>query len=420
VLTVLLAVWALAAEPPALDDAALKAEVRSLVKQLDANTASERKEAESKLIKLGPAVLDLLPLRSANAEVEGRLARIRQTLQDAVAENSVTASVVTLRARKTPLPKILATFQQQTGNRIVDGRKQSGPAADPELDVSFQKTPFWQALDAVLDQAGFTVYPYGQDAVQIVPRPEGQLPRSGRAAYSGPFRVDPARIAARRDLRSTAGSALQLSLEVSWEPRAHPIGLKQRMATVQAATDAGPLPVDDPQAESEALLRRGAIAVDMGIPFASPSRQAREITSLKGSIEAIIPGRIETFRFADLLKSQGQRKRVAGAAVTLEQVRKGEEKKWELLLRVQYDDAGQALESHRTWIMHNEAYLEGPDGKNIAFESSEITRRGKNEFGMAYVFPLDKPPEGLTFVYKTPGAIFTKSYSYELKGIPLP
>jgi hypothetical protein len=78
------------------------------------------------------------------------------------------------------------------------------------------------------------------------------------------------------------------------------------------------------------------------------------------------------------------------------------------------------MESHRGWILANEAYLEGPDGKPIPYDSLETTERSKNEAGFGYLFNLDKPPGEMAFVYKTPGSIVTRDFPYELRGIPLP
>ena len=55
------------------------------------------------------------------------------------------------------------------------------PFADPELKVDFDKTPFWKALDEVLDQAGLGVYAFGQQrGINVVTRGRGQLPRRPR------------------------------------------------------------------------------------------------------------------------------------------------------------------------------------------------------------------------------------------------
>ena len=58
---------------------------------------------------------------------------------------------------------------------------------------------------------------------------------------------------------------------------------------------------------------------------------------------------------------------------------------------MRFDDAGDALASHRQWIFNNEAYLEGPDGKPIAYDTFETTAQGKNEVGVAYLFSTDRP-----------------------------
>ena len=98
-------------------------------------------------------------------------------------------------------PRVLASLQEQSGNKIIDYRAQFGqPADDPELKIQFNKTPFWQALDQVLDQARLTVYPYGDEpGLNVVGRSLGQLLRAQNAVYSGPFRFEPMRLVAQRE-----------------------------------------------------------------------------------------------------------------------------------------------------------------------------------------------------------------------------
>jgi hypothetical protein len=357
-----------------------------------------------------------------SAEVRERLIRIRKLLQQRDAEAAARQSTVTLKAEGMPLSKVLAAIQQQTENKVVDSRHEAaGPTADPPLTVPLDKTPFWTALDQVADLAQVSVYPFGQpDAVQLVPRDPQQLPRTGRAALAGPLRVEPTRVIARRDLRSSAPASLVLSMEVAWEPRLHPIGLKQRMAEVKAIDDHGePIPVDDAKLVNEALPQRGASAVEMEIILAMPSRAAREIATLRGSFDAMVPGKVETFTFADLRHAKKVEQRIAAATVTLDEVRRNGDT-WEVYVRMQLDDAGDALESHRNWALANDAYLETPDGKQIPFDSLETTQRTSNQLGVGYVFALDQPPANLKFVYKTPGTVVTKTLAYEVKGVKLP
>ncbi len=229
---------------------------------------------------------------------------------------------------------------------------------------------------------------------------------------------------------------MTVTVEAAWEPRLRPIILLQRMADVSAVDAAGrPLPVADPQAILEATAGGTASAVKLALAFVPPSDGARQIASLKGKLTATLPGRIETFRFRDLTAAKNVKRRIAAATVTLEQVRKSSHKAatgsrvpddraatetWEVRIRVRFDDAGNALESHRTWIFDNPAYLEGPDGKTIAPDGYETTAQSENEVGVAFFFTVSKPIDQYSFVYKTPGSIITRGYEYELKDIPLP
>ncbi len=418
-------------ETPAADEA--KAEVRRLVRQLDAPELARRNAAEAELLKRGPAVLDLLPQPDdhASAEVRQRLGRIRQKLQQAAAEATAKSTTVSLRADAMPLAEVLAALQRQSGNKIVDDREKNGqPADNPALKVAFDKTPFWPALDRALDQAGLTVYPFGeQAALAVVALPSGAAPggkrvaRAGHACYSGPFRFEPVRILARRDLRAAdgeSGESLVVGVEAMWEPRLRIIGLTQRMADVTAVDDRGrSLPVADRDAVLEIAPGGNAPAVRLELPLRLPSRQSQRIAALKGKLMAMIAGKTETFCFAKLAGAKDVEQRIAGVTVTLEEVRKNNDA-WEVRILVRFDDAGDALASHRNWIFNNEAFLEGADGKPIAFDTYETTRQGKNEVGVAYIFNPDQPLDNLKFVYKTPGVIITTGFDYELKDIRLP
>jgi hypothetical protein len=413
----------LAGEPA--NDAALKTEVLQLVHKLDDDSAQERTAAEKRLIDLGPAVLDLLPLSDSqpNDNLKNAIIRIRRKLQETLAARSVEATTVTLHGRLS-ISKVLAEIQKQTRNTIADLPRQAGAAIpDPEIDVNFEKTPFWTALDSVLDLAQLSLYSYpnGQaHAVQIVPRGPNDLPRTGRAAIQGPMRFEPVRVLAKRELRSSSPPALQVSLEVAWEPRLQPIAIKQRMADLKILDSSGKsVATADPQAEKEAFIGPGSSAVEMDIALAVPPQPLKEIASLAGSVQAMLLGKVETFRFVDLLKTKQQSKRIAAATVTLDEVRKNGDS-WEVLVKLRFDDAGDALESYRNWVLENEAYLEDAAGKPIKWDTRETTLRTKNEIGVGYVFDLPDSPKDMAFVYKTPGMIVTKVFPYKVQGVKMP
>ena len=403
-------------------DKDLQTEVPRLVRQLDAPQLAERESAEAGLLRRGPAVLELLPTpdQRMSAEVRQRLGRIRQKLQQARADAAANNSTVTLHADAMRLSDILGTLQKQSGNAIVDYRPRFGQLApDPKLTIQFNHTPFWAALDQVCGQAGLALYPYVERrAIGVVAAAENRL--VGPVSYSGPFRVEPVEIVARRDLRWKDGAWLVVTIEVAWEPRIRVISLTQPMDRVSAVDERGnPLPVVDSKAVPEALVDGKNTAVKMNVPLRLPSRDVREITSLKGTLQATIAGKHETFRFDALTKEGKQQQRIAHTRVTLRKVRKNGQA-WEIQIEVRFDDAADALASHRQWIFENQAYLQGPDGKPIPYDSYETKAQGRRDLGMAYQFTTNRPLSDLTFVYKTPGAIIVKSIDYHLKDIRLP
>ncbi len=404
----------------------LRVEVRQLVRRLDASTLADRDAAEADLLKRGPEILDLLPAASdrMSAETRERLDRVRQKLQRRAAEDAARASLITLAPDEPmPLKKILAELSRQSGNAIADPRGKLGEGKDdgPALKVHFEKTPFWQALDQLADQAGLNVHPFSEKAEIVLTAQPNQAPflsRTGRACYTGPFRLEPTSVVARRILRRPDG-VLTVNVEAAWEPRLKMIGLSQRMADVSAVDERGnALAVADADAQLE-IPTGGAAAVEINLPFRLPSRDARRIALLRGKLLAMIPGKIETFRFDKLTEAKNVERRAAGVVVTLEQVRKNNNM-WEVRMQVRFDDAGDALASHRTWIFNNEAYLEGPGGEPVPYDTFETIRQGKNELGIAYLFVSEYPLNKLAFVYKTPGAIVQSGFDYEFKDIELP
>jgi hypothetical protein len=403
----------------------LATRVGQLVRQLDAPKLVDRNAAEEELVRLGPDVLALLPQRSdASREVELRLSRVRLALQQAAAEASVQQpSRVTLRGDAVPLSKVLAAFGEQTQNRIVDARQGGGRLTKSSyLRVDFDKTPFWQAMDQVLDQAGLSIDLFGdQEAARIVSRDGAEASRSKRASYAGPFRFEVTSVMAQRDLRNPANRVLRLEMEVAWEPRLRPIAFQHRLADVTAIDDRGrPLAVLTPQADLEVPVERGPIAKVLTIPLAMPPREVKTIARLHGTLRALVPAHAESFRFEGLGQAARVEKRIAGVTVTLEPVRKGP-KGWEVPILVRFDRAQGALASHRNWIFANPAYLEHRDGRRIAPEPlPETTQRDAAEVGVRYTFSVDGPIKDYAFVYQTPTMIVWARLEYEVKEIPLP
>ena len=137
-------------------------------------------------------------------------------------------------------------------------------------------------------------------------------------------------------------------------------------------------------------------------------------------MQALLPGREVVYRFEDIQDAQNIEQRNAGSAVVLETVRRNGAV-YDVRIRVRFDDASGALESHRGWIYSNEAYLIAPGGSRVDHAGFETTSQQiNNEVGVSYKFPLPDGPNGYALVYKSPAAIVKLPVEYELKDIELP
>ncbi|MBC8872989.1 MAG: hypothetical protein H8E44_26440 [Planctomycetes bacterium] len=399
-------------------------EVRRLAKQLDDDSLEKRQAAEKELIELGPDALKLLPpiTRHTSAEVKLRLDRVRKALETSAAKAAAEASTVTLEGDML-LSEAFAALEKQTGNKIMDFRAQfRQERTDPTVTASFDKTTFWVALDRLLDQANLTVYNFSgrEGVVAFVGRNERERDRADRGTYSGLFRFEGVAAYARRDLRNPQNDSLKLEIEVAWEPRLTPIVLQLDLPEQRAIADTGEVvAVDSRQSRLEIPVESSIAAAELPVPLMLPNRSVKKLTSLKGKLSALVPGRVETFEFENLEGAKAVEQQKAGVTVILDQVRKNVDL-FEVRVRVRFDKAENALESHRGWIYNNEAYLLDPDGKKLDNDGYQAYRQDVNEIGVAYLFDREAGLKGCKLVYKTPVLIMKIPVEYELKDIDLP
>jgi hypothetical protein len=418
---------------PAKPDEELARDIGELVQQLNDDRATERDAAEAKLLELAGTTtaatdkfLELMPKDNDQMPlaVRERLSYIRQQLEDRVAKVAVEATTVTLAAKEMPLAEVFAAIEKQTGNKMIDNREQEGDGADEavnDITIELKAEPFWPAIDQILDKGNLGIYSYGgEDALSIVSRASDERPRHGAGNYAGPFRIEVLEIQSQRNLRQPQRQSLKLQMEVAWEPRLRPIALSQPVADVKATTDSGQeLQVTQPDAVLDVEVPQGTQAAEIILPFSLPPRDAKRITTLRGKLRALVPGRQVKFQFDDLANAAGKTERRGGVQVTLDDVRKNNAI-WEVHMRLALDEDNDALQSHRGWAFQNLSYLVDKNGGQVDNAGFETTRQTANEVGVAYLFDLPEGVGGLTWVYETPAAIVELPVEYELKDIELP
>ena len=394
-------------------------QVARLVRLLNDDQWSRRQNAEDALIEMGPEILRMLPHSSSRLSTEAkvRLKRVRNHLQEVYARRAVDASRVTLRGAMT-LGQALQTLQESTGN-AMEGYSEF---ADQPITIYVREVPFWEALDQVLDQAQLTIDPYaGRDGVlRIVRRDDNQANRYGRACYEGIFRIQPTYIAAMRDLLDPSVKRLRVRVSVAWEPRTEPISVSLSLSGITARDDHGnPVRVDAESGRLSASVEANVQIVEMELPLELPLRESRFLDTLEGTFDVMIPGQIETFEFSDLDKKEDQQERRAGVAVSLTEVRKNDDVDV-FSVHLQFDQASNALESHRGWIFKNEAYVIDSAGRRTEHGGRRLIGRDENSIHMGFLFALDQPLADYKFVYETPSLIIQEPVRFKLEKIDLP
>lgn len=407
-----------------LSSGELQQAVLRLVRQLNDAQLTKRDAAEKELTALGPSALEYLPQITARtpAEVKDRLGRIRRALENAAVELASRPAVVSLEGPMS-LEAALKSLQAQSGNRVVDFRGRFDQQQTPiQVNMNVSKVTFWQALDTLLDQARMTIYNYGGEsaALTIISRPSEETSRSGKAAYAGQFRFEAVRLDASRDLRNPANNSLQLALDIAWEPRLRPIVITIPLRDLKILGDeAAPLELDEDGGEPEVTPMANVSATELIIPLKLPSRSLKTLRSIRGRMDVLAQAIVETFEFAELERLKESEQKRAGVSVVFEQMRKNQDV-FEIRIRVVYDAASNALESHRGWILDNPAYLIDPAGNVVENAGVEVTRQQSDEIGLSYKFVVDGGFKGYKFVYKTAAALTKLPVEFEIKDVELP
>lgn len=406
----------------AQDKAIDEVRVRQLVRQLEARGRDNRDNAEAELRELGPKVLSLLPQIDARTggELKQRLLRIRDHLEKQQLAESANESRLTLRGTMT-LTEAFSKIEEQTGNTVVDYRGRRGQSNDnTEVTLDLEDVPFWEALDRILDDAGLTVFTFvGEPRKLAVVAAEGSAAkRLGSAAYSGLFRVEPTTLSLERNLRNPGADIFRMNVEMLWEPRVLPIQIRQDLEDIELTTDNGETLSVASTGTIQLPVQPGVASVDIRLPLSLPSRDAKEIKSLKGRFTALVPGGDVTFEFTNLAdRNVSQRK--AGITVVLDQVfRNDGVQQINVILRL--DQAGEALQSHLDWVENNVVRLVDPNG-NVADEPGyEKYRERDSEVGYSYIFPIEEDLDGWKLIYTTPAGIAEVPVEYEVENIALP
>ncbi len=409
----------------------LSTEVRWLLKELDADQRVRRQQAERKLLDLGQAILPLLPPPELlpNQSVRATVARIRVTLEQRKARESAQASRITT-PKGVALEEWLRQLEIQTTNHIDSSAVPMSTLKSTVAD-SFQQSPFWEALEEVLPARQLRIqFAPDSSVLKIVPETTAGADAAWKVAVDGPFRVAVDSVKTRKVSGNTQQQRLRTDLSVAPEPRLRALFLKLAAKDFQAFGPAGRVFAPaDPAAQFDLPLGEGGRFVRWNLDFTTSSDLAEsDLFPLKIQGQAMmqIAAASEHIRFTDLVEGAGTARRRGGVTVAVQKIQAKPQadgtQTVSIKVLVAYDTGGPAFESHRTWIFHNEVYLDGQQGDSIPPNGGfETDLQTNGTVGVTYHFQgLKGPLTDYNFVYVAPTLIIDVPVKIQLEGIRPP
>lgn len=425
--------------PDELSDMELIERVAFLQRELEAPEVTKRDAAEQELMQHGIRVLDYLEPTTAKTPTDAvqRTNRVRQALEKIAVASVTKASLVTLQGTMT-VKQALERIRKQTKNDVAMPDGTPDLFGDREIKLNVESANFWEALADVMKQGELVIDPYAGLPGQLRLTPTNQA----RIAAANPEAVDPGgnpkekpvsppnsvsgifdtvvtRITASRNLANPALNFCNISLRVRWEPRVSPISLDLPVDSIKAIDEFNnPIAITNQDAVLSGTVLPEVPELEFSIPIALVDRQIEVIESLEATIDAVIPGRVETFRFKNIGNvAAGSSQTKAGAVVTFGGMSKNEDL-FGITVGLSFDEGHSALESYRSWVRNNQLYLEDAQGQRIDFIADDLVGQTENEVTIRYYFEND--PKKTTLFYKTPAAIVKIPVKVSLKKIPLP
>jgi hypothetical protein len=435
-LAVVMSVSPSAAQEETISDMELITRVEELQRELAVPEIPKRDAAEKALIEYGVRVLDYLepPTDDTPSDAVERINRIRAALEK-IAVASVTKSSIVSISGKLTVDEALKKLRQQTGNEIDVREGTPDVFINKEIDLKLEKANFWEATRAIMGKSDLIVDTYGgspgtlrltptEQARVLAANPNLPVPPKVKkvappASTSGIFDLVVTRINSSRNLANPDLNFCNVTVRIRWEPRVIPISLDLPAKTIKAIDEFdNPIEITNKEAVMPGTVQPEIPELEFSIPIGLVDRQIETIKSLDAQIDAVLPGRIETFRFKKLGQlAPGAKQTKAGATVTIGGVQKNEDL-WGISLTLGFDEGHNALESHQAWVYSNPMYLENKDGEQFTALTYNSAGRTENSVSIQYLF--DKNPKDMTLVYKTPALIIEVPVKISLKDIPLP
>ena len=404
----------------AADEAPISSDaVAAAVRDLGSDSRATRTAAEDSLREMGPDVLELLPPVDVveSAAVRDALRRLRMDLELKAARHSLRPAPVTLKGPVT-LREAAAAIERQSGNQVLVDRLPAD-VAGKTVEVAFEAAPFWDALEHLQREAGVSWELVNEPpAVSLVALPPDAMPMLARSA-SGAFLV------AVESVTSKPG-VLHVQFQLAAEPRLRPLFLKLSDADFEARLGDRTLELFSPAAKTELPMTSRAPA-SFAVLFRRPAEDAAQgVLSITAKLTVETAAAPTEVRFDNLGGSIPVVRRRGGVTVTLLRTRylgsTPGSRRARVRLSISYDTGGPAFESHRTWIYHNEVFLQSEDGRRFPVNDGfDTTAEARGGVAVEYRFKdlPDLPPTAWELVYVAPMLLIEAPVEFQMGDIVL-
>ncbi|VTR94541.1 Uncharacterized protein OS=Pirellula staleyi (strain ATCC 27377 / DSM 6068 / ICPB 4128) GN=Psta_1684 PE=4 SV=1 [Gemmata massiliana] len=297
------------------------------------------------------------------------------------------------------------------------------PAAiKTQCPVTFDKTPFWTALQLTADKTRTRIaLSEGGRKVELVPRGASQEV----AVTNGAFRVVAQQVVG-RSLLELGATFHEVSLLVHWEPRVrvYRIDAAPRISKVTDPTGAK-ITAEDGAGKT---LPTNSTS-EMKVRLNGLTRKTEQITALTGEFTVTAADRLLAFAFDVPDGKLPDAQKQDGVSAVLKRVQKKGDS-WEIAVEVNYPAGQPTFQSFEGewWLRDNRLLLRSPDGKAVVLDDYEIPapdratplvviHRYKEDPKNGFSAPTTK---GWKLVYETPAPLVELKVPFELKGILLP
>ena len=279
-------------------------------------------------------------------------------------------------------------------------------------------------VDSYGGEAGKLVVTPTEAARIAAANPDMPEPKKGKSVevprnVSGIFDLAVTKVNASRNLTNPSLNYCNIDVLIRWEPRVSPISIVLPASTIKAVDEFdAPIEITNKDAVMSGTVQRQIPELEFSIPIGLLDRQIEEIKSLDAVVDAVLPGRMEKFKFRKLGELEpGASQTKAGATVSFEGIEKNEDV-WGVSVGLSFDEEHNALESHQGWVYDNAIHLENKDGQKFESLALEGVRQTNSNVVIRYFFEQD--PKNMTLHYTTPAAIVKVPVKVSLKKIPLP